>query len=241
LSLKCGLPTSLNRLWNSRTKHRTGQCVLVIFRAYDTIVSVMKPLSDVQQSLLAVLIDTIDEPLTIRELQDRLDISSPSVVHHHVQQLEKKGYLRRNPSNPRDYQVMGGGAEKQVAYLNMYGLAKCGPNGTLLDGNPVDRIPFGSRMLGFNSEEAFFVKAKGDSMEPRIHDGDYVLCRKTHHAQNGDVVICAVNGESMIKRLQYEDKGPVLLLSLNTIYAPIVVDPEALQIEGKVRGVFSYL
>jgi repressor LexA len=77
----------------------------------------MKKLHEKQQQLSHILKENIDDPLTIRELQDRLSISSPSVVHHHIQQLEKKGYLKRNPSNPQDYQILSESPEKKITYL----------------------------------------------------------------------------------------------------------------------------
>lgn len=62
----------------------------------------------------------------MRELQEELGLASPSVVHHHIQQLEKKGYLKRNLSNSKDYIVMGN-PEKSIVYISKYGLAQCGP------------------------------------------------------------------------------------------------------------------
>ena len=63
----------------------------------------MKKLHKTQQAVLDLLKENIEEPLTVRELQELVGASSPSVVHHHIGQLEKKGYLRRNPNNPQDY------------------------------------------------------------------------------------------------------------------------------------------
>jgi repressor LexA len=55
-----------------------------------------------QEQLLKLLAKNKTDQLTIRELQEELAISSTSVVAHHLKQLEKKGLLKRNPSNPRD-------------------------------------------------------------------------------------------------------------------------------------------
>ena len=57
-------------------------------------------LHKVQRSLLDLLKQNAGDPLTIRELQSLLDLSSPSLVHHHITQLEKKKFLKRNPNNP---------------------------------------------------------------------------------------------------------------------------------------------
>jgi len=108
----------------------------------------MKKLHQSQTKLLEILKQNWDEELTIRDLQNRIGASSTSVVTHHLFQLEKKGYLKRNPDNPRDYQILLG-PEKQIAYVNEYGPGQCGPNGSLLDGNPVDRIAISSRLLTF--------------------------------------------------------------------------------------------
>src|SRR5438105_616208 len=113
-----------------------------------------------QKSLLAILKQNIQSPLTIRELQEELNISSPSVVHHHLQQLERKGYLKRNSESPRDYHLLME-PESPVTFVNVYGMAQCGPQGSILDGRPVDRLHIASRLLKFPAQEAFLVEAKG--------------------------------------------------------------------------------
>lgn len=197
----------------------------------------------IQQKLLKLLKQNEFEPLTIRELQEELGVSSTSVVQHHIFQLEKKGYLRRNPSNPRDYQILADEPDKQVTYLNLYGLAQCGPNGSLLDGDPLDRVPISTRILGFSSSEAFLVKARGKSMLPKIHEGDLVIARKSSRADNGNIVVCVNKGEAIIKKLQIMEFSnghkAYNLLSLNQDFQPFPAS-EDFRIEGIVRGVLSY-
>ncbi len=196
-----------------------------------------KKLHPVQEELLKLLADNFDDPLTVREIQDDLGLSSPSVVAYHINQLEKNGYLKRNPSNPRDYQILKGGPEKKVIYLNLYGLAQCGPNGSVLDGTPVDRIPLPTRILSFPSDEAFLVKAKGDSMEPKISDGDFIIAKKTNIADPGEIVVCVNNGEALIKKIKL-DKNKIILVSLNQKYDPFLAEND-FRIEGVVRGLIS--
>jgi len=192
-----------------------------------------------QQALLELLKNNITDPLTIRELKDNLGVSSPSVVYHHIRQLEKKGYLKRNPNNPHDYQIVAEG-EKQIVYLNLYGMAQCGPNGSILDGTPIDRIPIASRLIKFASEDAFLVKAKGNSMKPRIREGDLIIAKKSSAAADGDIVVCVHNSEAKIKKL-FRQKDTIILQSENTsAYPPIVAKPEEVKIEGIVKGVIQY-
>ena len=197
----------------------------------------MKNLHPVQKKLLQILKQNITDPLTIRELQKELSASSPSVVHHHIQQLEKKGYLRRNPNNSKDYQVLYDSPEKAISYLNLYGLAQCGPSGSILDGNPIDRIPIASRILGFSSSEAFLIKVKGNSMSPKMNDGDLIIVQKAKDAKSGAIVVCVNNGETIIKKIQKSNE--MILISTNQSYEPFVA-AEDFRIEGIVRGVYTY-
>ncbi|TRZ50849.1 MAG: peptidase S24 [Dehalococcoidia bacterium] len=194
-------------------------------------------LHPIQKKLLNILIKNTDEPLTIREMQSLLDLSSTSVVVHHLRQLEKNGYLKRNPYNPQDYQVLKDAPEKQITYLNLYGLAHCGSNGSVLDGNPIERIPISTRLISFPSAEAFMVKAKGDSMEPKINDGDFVIARKINDADSGSVVVCVNDGEALIKKIKKEERN-IILISLNQKYQPFLA-AKNFKIEGEVRGVIT--
>ena len=200
----------------------------------------MKKLHPTQKKLLELLKNNIEEPLTIRELQAELDISSPSVVYHHIQQLEKKGYLRRNPHNSQDYQILADAPDKKIAFLNLYGMAQCGPNGSLLDGNPIDRIPISTKILGFSSADAFLVRAKGDSMEPKIKNGDLVIVDKSNKPADGNIVVCVNNEEVLIKKIQQMDNDNIFLTSLNQNYKAILADKNNFKIEGIVKGILSY-
>lgn len=196
------------------------------------------PMHPAQSKLLRLLIAHSDEPLSVRELQERIGASSTSVVAHHLLQLERKGYLKRNPYNPRDYQVVHGPPEASIAYINLYGLATCGPKGSLLDGNPIDRIPLASRLLSFPIAEAFMVRARGKSMEPRISDGDLVVARKTQLYKEGGTYVCVSNEECLIKIVRLSGKQ-VFLESHNRENFPIFPAGKDFRIEGEVRHIMS--
>ncbi len=191
-----------------------------------------------KQKRILELLQNATEPMSIRDLQNILGASSPSLVHHHILQLENKGYLRRNPNNPQDYQVLADNPDKEVTYLNLYGLAQCGPNGLLAEAVPVERVPVSSKMLGFASEQGFMVKARGDSMTPLISENDYVIAQRNAVALNGDIVVCVNDGKALIKKLTYSNNKPILE-SLNKKYDSIIPE-EDLIIEGVVKGVYKY-
>lgn len=202
------------------------------------MVVMLKKLHPAQKELLKILAKNIDDPLTIRELQSRIGASSTSVVTHHIKQLEKKGYLKRNVNDPRDYYVVGSNPTKPMAYLNNYALAACGPRGSIFDGAPIDKIPVPTRLINFPLNQAFLVRAKGDSMEPKITNGDLVIVRKMPSGESGKIVVCINGGEAMIKKM-FIEKQKVILVSLNNDqYKPFSASDD-FRVEGVVKGVIT--
>jgi repressor LexA len=195
-----------------------------------------------QEKLLKLLKNNISDPLSIRELQQEIGASSPSVVQHHLKQLEKKGYLRRNPNNPQDYQILHE-PDNDIAYLNLYGMAQCGPNGQLLDGNPIDRIAVYSPLLSFPASDAFLVKAHGDSMKPEINSGDMIIAKKSLDIPNGGIAVCVNDEKVLVKRIQkiHNENGSITynLISLNPEFPPFIASTN-FHIEGIVKGVLKY-
>ncbi len=198
-----------------------------------------KKLHPAQQKLLTLLARNVEDPLTIRELQEQIDASSTSVVAHHLVQLEKRGYIKRDPYNPRNYQVLKGSPEKPVTYINLYGLAQCGPRGSILDDSPIDRIAVSSRLVTFPIVDAFMVKARGDSMSPKINDGDFIIAKRAKMATSGSMVVCVNDGEALIK-IYKKDKRDVILSSLNQKYSPFLAATD-FRIEGVVKSFYSYI
>lgn len=94
--------------------------------------------------------------------------------------------------------------------------------------------------------EYFALKIQGDSMTPRIWNNDVVIVRQQDDAENGDIVIAAINGDDAVcKRLHKYNDG-IALISLNSQYEPIYfkndeIDEKPVRIIGKVvelRGKF---
>ena len=189
-----------------------------------------------QEHLLRLLSSNIEEPLSIRQLMNELNLKSPGLVHHHIIQLEKKGYLKRDPNNSNNYKVLMD-PEAPISFINLYGLAKCGPEGTILSSNPIDRIPIASMLIPFSIEDAFLVKADGDSMEPEIRTGDIVICKAKKIADDGNIIVCSFDESAMLKRFRKLENAQVVLESINQAYPPIIIsDVKNLYIEGIFAG-----
>lgn len=85
-------------------------------------------------------------------------------------------------------------------------------------------------------KDVFALKVKGDSMSPRIMDGDIVLVRQQDAAEDGDLVIAEIDGEATCKVLK-RSHGSVMLVPFNAAFAPFVFSgqqAEDLRILGKV-------
>lgn len=94
--------------------------------------------------------------------------------------------------------------------------------------------------------EYFGLKIQGDSMYPRIIDGDVVIVRKQSYATNRDIVIVLINGDDGTCKQYYRFDDHIELKPFNPMYKPLVftkeeVDKLPVQILGKVvelRGKF---
>ena len=173
-----------------------------------------------------------DNALTLDNMRQNLEVSSLNTVVHHLKQLEKKGYIRRQG----DYgpiEVLPAPI-RDIVYLTLYGTVGCSPEGFFNDDNVVDRIPFPARQLRVNSD-TFLVEARGDSMEPLIRDQDLVLVDR-NPVSSGDIAVVVHRESAKLKKL-YKEKGQIILQSLNTKYDPIVVRPDEIRAVGTVRGV----
>src|SRR3989344_6702122 len=173
-----------------------------------------------QQQLYELLLKN-SEGLTLDAMREELEVSSINTVVHHLTQLEKKGYIRRNGAGGQ-IEVLPAPVQ-DIVYLTLYGLVKCGPDGFFNDDNVIDRIPFPAKRLRVNAE-SFLVEAKGDSMEPLIHDSDLVLVDKSP-VGNGDTAVVVYDGGAVLKKV-YEQGENVILQSLNPKVEPIITNLE---------------
>lgn len=77
----------------------------------------------------------------------------------------------------------------------------------------------------------FALKIKGDSMEPRICNGDVVIVRKQNYAESGDLVIVLVNGDSATCKKLAKYPSGIRLIPFNQAYEPLFYSNE--EIENK--------
>lgn len=103
--------------------------------------------------------------------------------------------------------------------------------GTVLAGIPIsaveDILDYEEIDSSFQSQGEFFaLRIKGDSMQPKMDDGDVVIVRQQSNANSGDTVIVLVNGDdATCKKLQKTENG-IMLVSTNPNYLPMFYSNE---------------
>ena len=208
-------------------------------------------LSKRQSEIYDFVLHYVDEhgyPPTVREIGEAVGLASPSTVHAHLANLERAGYLRRDPTKPRALEVTGRGrapvpsagrAEPRVLPL----VGEIAAGGPLLAEENVEEYLAVPEPLSRGGEE-FLLRVKGESMvEAGILPGDYVVVHRQSTAQNGDVVVALAGDdeaadEATVKRFFRED-GRVRLQPENAALEALY--PGHVKVLGKVVGVFRRL
>jgi len=104
--------------------------------------------------------------------------------------------------------------------IPIIGRASCGVPGEYY----TDEVEYMEVPMTMYSDGAYAVAAEGDSMSPKINDGDIVICNNTENIASGDVVHYTIDGESGIKKIKISDNGEtIMLIPFNTTYDPIIV------------------
>lgn len=149
--------------------------------------------------------------ITLAELAKAVGLKSVSTVHVHICKLIKENFLERNGHAL----ISTNRAMDEFTPIPFYGFAQCGDTDIFAEENVVDYVNMPTKFLPTPTQDLFFMRAKGDSMEPTISDGDMLMFRKTSELPPvGSVVLCRRVDGLKIKRLgQYNtENGPAYRL-----------------------------
>lgn len=190
---------------------------------------------------------------SFEEMKEALGLKSKSGIHRLISGLEERGYIQRLPHRARALEIIklpeGLSAQEQtivpsndthhsMAYssdqLPLYGKIAAGtPIEAIRDNGQTINIPSG--LIGTGNHYALTVD--GDSMiEAGIHDGDTVIIKKCDTAENGTIIVALVDGEEVtLKRLRRAG-SKIVLEPENTQYEPQILEPDRIQIQGRLTG-----
>lgn len=175
-------------------------------------------------------------PPSVREICEAVNLKSTSTVHGHLEQLEKRGLIRRDSTKPRAMEVLENPLSKGRS-VPLVGRVTAGIP-ILAEENIEDYIVLPQDLVGAE-DELFALRVRGESMiRAGILNGDYIIVRKQSHADNGDIVVAMIEDEATVKRIFFERDG-VRLQPENPYFDPIY--SRKVQVVGKVTALFRKL
>ena len=178
-------------------------------------------------------------PPSVREIGEAVGLSSSSTVHNHLNQLERRGLIHRDPSKSRTVQLVEDSEieakrRSSVAVPVVGNVAAGQP--ILAEQNIEDTIVLSSDVV---QDGWFLLRVRGDSMvNAGILDGDLVLVKPQQDAPDGTIVVALMEDEATCKRLR-RSNGKIVLEAENPSYEPITTEQASLV--GVVRGVMRFL
>jgi len=199
----------------------------------------MPKMSQRQQAILDFIKASVRErgyPPSVREIGEAVGLASSSTVHGHLDRLEKKGLIRRDPTKPRAIEILDDDSRANFALsvrqVPLVGKVTAGEPITATE-NIEDYFSLPVHLVG--DQEVFMLSVQGDSMiEAGIFDGDYVIVRQQPTAANGDIVVAMTeDGEATVKTF-YKEKDHIRLQPENSSMEPIRL--KDVTILGKVIG-----
>ena len=175
-------------------------------------------------------------PPTVRDICEAVNLKSTASVHAHLETLEERGYIRRDPTKPRAIEIIDDDfalTRREYAQIPIVGNVAAGEP-LLAEQNIQDYFPLPADILP--NDQIFMLIVRGDSMiNAGIFDGDKVIVRQTNSARNGDMVVALIEDGATVKTF-YNEGDHVRLQPENDDYDPIIV--KDVQILGTVIGVF---
>ncbi len=174
-------------------------------------------------------------PPTVREIMERLGLSSTCTVQRHLEALERKGFIRRSRLKARTVEIIKADDPRMVpraiVSVPLVGTAAAGPPLLAVE-NIEDVFPLPAELVP--EEPAFCLRVKGDSMMGvGLFDGDLVVVRQQDTADEGDIIVALVEDEATIKTFRRQN-GLIRLEPANPAYEPLVLAEEQVGILGRV-------
>jgi repressor LexA len=175
-------------------------------------------------------------PPSVREIGDAVGLKSSSTVHTHLVKLEKKGYIRRDPTKPRAIEIV----DNNSAVVRVPVVGRVAAGIPILAVENIEGVfPLPASFVGSNGN-VFMLTTKGDSMiNAGIFDGDYLIVRQQQTADDGDIIVALVDDEEATVKRFYREADCIRLQPENDSYEPI--RSKNVRILGKVVGVIRKL
>ncbi len=212
----------------------------------------MEKLSPKQQQITKFIYRFCEDkgyPPTIRDIVAGCGISSTSVVDYNLDVLAKKGYIRRHREVSRGIELVSRSTAPRARFqVPIIGQIAAGepipvPTADSWDVTTTSETLEVTEDLTRGREGVYALKVKGSSMvDALVNDGDFVLMEYVNSVENGEMaaIWLKVEKEATLKKF-YAESGRVRLQPANSQMEPMYVDPDNVEIQGRVIAVIRQL
>ena len=171
---------------------------------------------------------------SFEEIASFFGYSSLATVHEHLSNLERKGYLRKNYNKSRSLELVPSEGTLAVD-LPLLGTVAAGLPIEAIEEQETVSIPHDMLRPGNN----YVLRVRGDSMvDEQIRDGDFIVVNSRQSAENGEMVVALVDGDSAtVKKYYREGRGKIRLQPANALMEPMFFDEAQVRVQGVVVAV----
>jgi repressor LexA len=204
-----------------------------------------------QEKILKLIESKNISGLTLREIGNLIGEKFPQKVKHHIDQLEKKGFLKLDRSSKTITKPIANKAtllSNNLINIPIVGTANCGPATIFANENIEGYIKISKNILK-KFKNIFAIRAQGLSMNKamidgkKIEDGDYLIIDSEYkNPKNGDVVLSIIDDMANIKKYVWdEENNQVILVSESTRDIPpiFIHEDDSFMINGRVIQVIK--
>jgi len=203
----------------------------------------------IQEKLLKCIETQNISDMTLREIGTLIKEPLPQKIKHHLEQLEKKGFISYNRKTKAITRTIT--KSKTVSpfvSVPIIGAANCGPATIFANENIEGYLKISKNILS-KCKNIFALKAQGLSMNNAninglsIEDGDYLIIDSDYRSpRNGDVVLSVIDDMANIKKYVFdEENNQIVLVSQSTKNIPpiYVHEDDSFMVNGKVIQVIK--
>ena len=178
-------------------------------------------------------------PPTVREIGKDLGLSSPATIHTHLNNLAKKGFIKKEETKNRAIELLVENefVPKEETVTDVPLLGK------ITAGSPIEAIEIPDEFFTLPSyliprnKQVFALNVSGCSMiNAGILDGDIVIVEKANTARNGEIVVAMTDENEVTLKTFYKENGYFRLQPENDTMEPIILDN--VTILGKAIGLY---
>lgn len=164
---------------------------------------------------------------TEREIAHKFKIS-PSTAHEHIETLRNRGYLEKIQKRARGIRILK--SQTQLIHIPLLG--------TIAAGEPIEAIEIPGETITISKNDVqttnkhYALRVEGNSMiDEGIFDGDIVVIREQHIADNGQMVVAIIDDNQATLKQFYREKNRIRLQPANQNLLPLF------RKEVEIRGI----